>query len=241
MQTPGGLEPECAYSMKIWNLVQYLQRSFELSSSKDQLVGLVRESLARGLWSSYFNELDSWSDERKFHALELLVAIIPPDDQVSVVFSQFDPAEAVIPQYETISPENQQFLVRLRTRCDSVLYAYLSKIAGTPEQRNYLHVVYTIAAADDVLQPEDSDELEATLNKITEILKLHPPTFQPCGSPYVLLDATSHWKVLHRTNYLRDFLSNPERSRLFHYDSGLWSAIVVVRYIKYLGTTYSLK
>ena len=230
MQTPAGLESERAYSMKIWNLVQYLQRSFELSSSKDQPVGLVHESLVQSLWSSCLSELDSWSDERKFHALELLVAIIPPDDQVSVVFSQLDPAEAVIPQYETISPANQDFLVRLKTRCDSVLHTYLSKIAGTPAQRNYLHVLYTAAAAD-VLRLGDS---EASLNKITEILQLHPPTFQPCGNPYVLLDATNHWKVLHRTNYLRDFLLNPERSKIFHYDSGLWSAIIVARYIKYL-------
>ena len=67
-------------------LSHFLQSSFQLSSRKDQLVGLIRESLEETLWFSCFNEVDSWSDEKKFQALDLLVAIIHPENQVSVAF-----------------------------------------------------------------------------------------------------------------------------------------------------------
>jgi len=71
------------------DLSRFLQSSFELSSRKDQLVGLIRESLGESLWSSCFSGLDSWSDETKFQALEVLVAIIHPENEVSVAFSGF--------------------------------------------------------------------------------------------------------------------------------------------------------
>ena len=136
-------------------------------------------------------------------------------------------------QHETFSLANQHFLMWLRTLCDSVLHAYLSKIADTPEKRNYLHVVYSAAITSSVLT-DSSLDLAVFFDDITQILGLYPPIFQRCGNPHVLLDATRRWKVLAHGNYLRDFLLNPERSKLFHYDPGLWSAVVAVRYMKYL-------
>jgi len=113
------------------DLPPFLQSSFKLSSRKDQLVGLVRESLEQSLWSSCFSQLDSWSDEEKFRALGVLGAIIHPENQVSVAFFQLVTAKAVALQYETFSPANQGFIMQLRTRCDSVLHTYLSKIADS--------------------------------------------------------------------------------------------------------------
>ena len=150
--------------------------------------------------------------------------------------SQLDPAEAVVPQYETFSPANKDFLMQLRTLCDSVLHTYLSKIADTADKRNYLHVFYTAADAFRLV-----DSLEVSLSDMTQILELYPPTFQPCQNPCVLLDSTWHWKVLAQANYLRDFLLNPERSRLFYYDPELWSTVFATRYMRYLRTTSNLR
>lgn len=116
----------------------------------------------------------------------------------------------------------------LKTFCDSVLHAYLSNVADTTEKRNYLHVLYTAA---DALRPVNS--LDTSLENLTHILELHPPTFQPFRNPHVLLDAWQ-WNV---ADYLGDFLCNPERSTLFHYDPGLWSAFVAARYMRYLRTS----
>ena len=84
MQTLDVFELERAYRIKVGNLSRFLQSSFELSSRKDQLVGLVRESLEESLWPSRFSELGSWSDEGKFQVLEVLVAIIHPEKEVRV-------------------------------------------------------------------------------------------------------------------------------------------------------------
>ena len=100
MQTLDGLkQAERIFNdhIRVWDPSRFLHSSFELSSTKDQLVGLVRESLERRLWFSHFGELDIWSDEKKFQALEVFVAIIRPDNQVSVAFSQINPAETVVP------------------------------------------------------------------------------------------------------------------------------------------------
>ena len=162
------------------------------------------------------------------------MAIIHPDNEVSVAFFRLNPADAEVPQYETFSPANYNFLVWLRTRCDSVFRAYLSKIADNAEKRNYLHALYTAVIT--LRLPVDSSSLGKFLDDMTQILELYPPTFEPCGNPHVLFEAANHLKVLHRVNYLRDFLSNPERSRLFHCDPGLWSAVVAARYIRHLRT-----
>jgi len=134
-----------------------------------------------------------------------------------------------VAQYETFSPANQDFLMQLRTLCDSVLHTYLSKIADTAEKRNYLHVLYT-AAADVAFRPIDILEGVPDLYAIPQILELSPPMFRPCRNPRVLFDEKC-------INYLRDFLRDPERSKLFYYDPGLCSAVVVIRYMRYLRTT----
>jgi len=139
-----------------------------------------------------------------------------------------------------MSPQNQDFLIQLRTLGDSVIHTYLSEIADTAEKRNYLHVFYTATIAFRLVDPLG---LEASLSDMTQILELYPPTFQPCRNPCVLLTSTSSWKVLGswQTNYVEDFLSNPERSKLFYYDLELWSTFVAARYMRYLRRTSDLR
>jgi len=170
----------------------------------------------------------------------VLVAVIRPENQVSVTFSQLGLAEALVPQCEAFSPANQDFLMELRTRCDSVLRSYLSKIAENTEKRNYLHVLYTTAITLR-LPPMQPRSLEAFLNDVTQILDLYPPTFERCSSPHVLLDAAWQWDIQTEAYYLRDFLWKPERSGSFRYDQGLWSAVVAARYMKYLRITSNLR
>ena len=86
MQTLERFEVERVYS-RVGELSQFLQSAFKISSRKDELVGLVRESLKEGLWSSCFSELGGSSDEKKFQALEVLAAIIHPENEVSVELS----------------------------------------------------------------------------------------------------------------------------------------------------------
>ena len=243
MQTLDGVDPGHIFRnfIKILNLSEFLQSCFKLSSRKDQLVGLVRESLDEHLWSSYLSELGRRSDEEKFQVLVVLVAIIHPENQVTVAFFQLDPAEAVVLQYETFSPANQSFLMQLRTLCDSVIHTYLVKIADTAEKRNYLHVIYTaVDCAFQVMGPD----LGVSPTQISRILASDPSTFQLCGNPDVFIHAiyfsTGQHKQhkQHLTNYIRDFLWNPERSRLFHCDPGLWSPVVAVRFMRYLTTLF---
>ena len=125
--------------------------------------------------------------------------------------------------------------MKLGARCDSVLHTYLSKIADTTEKRNYLHVLYTTAIT--LRLPMEPGSLKTFLHDVTQILDLYPPTFQPCNNPHVLLRSTWQWDIQTQANYLRDSLSNSERSRLFYYDRGLWSAVVAARYMRYLRTS----
>jgi len=129
----------------------------------------------------------------------------------------------VVAQHETFSPANQYFLMELRTLCDFVLHTYLSKIADTAEKRNYFHVVYTTA---DTLPLVSA--LKPFRNDIPQILRFYPPTSQPCRNPRILLDAR------HVADYLNDFLWDPERSKLFYYDPGMWNAVVGARCMRYL-------
>ena len=180
-------------------------------------------------------ELDSWSDKKKFQALRILVAIILPENQVPVQFFWLVPAEAVAPQYVAFSPANWDFLVQLRTLCDSVLHTYFSKIADSSEKRNYLHVLYSAGDALGLRM-----EVKAFRNDMALILEPYPPTIQPCRNPRVLLHTI--WQLnAHVANYVRDFLWDPERSRLFYHDPGLWSGVVARCYVRYLRTTSSVR
>ena len=69
-------------TVKVGSLSGFLQSCFKLSSRKDQLIDLVRGSIEGGLWS----ELDRWSDGKRFQALDVLQAIIYPENEVLVIF-----------------------------------------------------------------------------------------------------------------------------------------------------------
>jgi len=231
VQTLDGRDPEriCHYITEVSHRSRFLRWSFQISPRKDKLIDVVRESLVESPWYSWSSELDSWPDEKKFQALDVLVAIIRPKNLGSDTGFQLAPAEAVAPQHEIFSPENQGFLMQLRTRFDSVLHTYLLKIADTTQKRNYLHAVYTAGM--------DNAHFGCSLDDmiITQILELHPPTFQPCTNLIFLFGTRRHqWNVV---MYLKDLLWDPERSKLFYYDRGLWSAVVAARYMRYVRTT----
>jgi len=166
--------------------------------------------------------------------LDLLVTILRPENEVSVPFSCLDPAETTVPQDEIFSLVAQDFLMQLRTLCDSVLHTYLSKVADTAEKRNYLYALYTPLKGSRL-----GTSLEGSLDDIVQILELYPPTFQPCEDHRLLFIVENDCRNPSITKYLGDFVRNPERSRSFHYDPGLWSTLVATRCIKYLRTTFN--
>ena len=86
MRTLEHFELGRAHDSEVWGLSRLLRFLFLLGSRKDQLVGLAREGLEKSLWSSYIGKLDNWSDGKKFWALEVLMAIIRPEHEVSVTF-----------------------------------------------------------------------------------------------------------------------------------------------------------
>ena len=62
----------------IQRLSDFLYECSFLSSRKDELVEVVRESIATGIWYPCLHGLDNWSDWDRFAALELLVATVDP-------------------------------------------------------------------------------------------------------------------------------------------------------------------
>ena len=54
-------------------LSELIHRCFSRSSRKDQLIEVVCESIATGIWYPCLQDLDIWSDWERFAALELLV------------------------------------------------------------------------------------------------------------------------------------------------------------------------
>lgn len=80
MRTLQGQEQDCDIS----RLSSFLGPAFKFSSRKDRLVEIVRESLAKCLWSSYFWKPDTLPDEKRFEVLELLLAITCPENKVLV-------------------------------------------------------------------------------------------------------------------------------------------------------------
>jgi len=63
-------------------LSRFISHCFDQSSRKDQLVEVVRESIATGTWYPCLRDLDHWSDSERFTALELLVAAVGLRDNV---------------------------------------------------------------------------------------------------------------------------------------------------------------
>jgi hypothetical protein len=64
--------PEALFT-KIRGLSEFIHQCFNRSSRKDQLIDVVRESIATGIWHPCLQDLDNWSDWERFAALELLV------------------------------------------------------------------------------------------------------------------------------------------------------------------------
>ena len=119
--------------------------------------------------------------------------------------------------------------MQLRVICDSVLYAYLSRIADTAEKRHYIDLACTIFG---VLDFESHRMLLDNLHKL-KVFDLHLSDFPPCDLR-VFLNATS-WRVGF-SDYFSSFRWDPERSREFYYEDGLWNAFVATRYMRYFRT-----
>ena len=60
----------------IQGLAEFIHDCFNRSSRKDQLIEVVWESIATGIWYPCLQDLDNWSDWERFAALELLIAAV---------------------------------------------------------------------------------------------------------------------------------------------------------------------
>lgn len=143
--------------------------------------------------------------------------------------SSLHTAEALTPQYEEFSPRTQDLFKTLRTLCDSVVHSYLSKVADTEEKRNYVHAMCT--AVEEIWL---MGHLNLLGDDLPRVLDLNPSLF-PCEDLHVFIATITDTSLL--SGYLRDFLSDRERSRMFHYDPGLWNVFVATRLKRYLETT----
>ena len=103
--------------------------------------------------------------------------------------------------------------MQLRTICDSVLYAYLSKVADTAEKQHYLHALCTAVGGNNWYLPSTSvDTFLDFLDKF-KILDLRLSFFEPYDLRILLVIMTS-WSSL--SDYFTTFRLDPERSREFH-------------------------
>lgn len=131
----------------------------------------------------------------------------------------------------------QDFVVQLRMICNSTLHAYLARIADTEDKRQYLHFSCTAADAYLYRKKMDMDLTHRALYEILEGFELQPANFAPSdlriGSLILTTHMTYHGSFL--SGYLLNFRSDRERSREFHYDAGMWSAIVATRYLRTLS------
>ena len=139
-----------------------------------------------------------------------------------------------LPQVEDLSQATQDsaFVVQLRTICDSVLYAYLSKVADTAEKRHYLALSYTAVENPEVVVLGDLDRFLNHLHKF-KILDLHISVFHPYDLR-VLLVTMSYFYSL--SDYFKTFISDRARSKEFHYDVGQFHTLIATRYMRYLRT-----
>ena len=139
-----------------------------------------------------------------------------------------------VPQFRNSNQVTHGFLVQLRTICDSVLYAYLSKVADTEEKRHYLDLSYTAVRYPGVFYLEELDKFLNHLHKF-EIMDLHLSVFQPYDLRVLLVAMSDHYWLSY---YFHDFRSDPERSKEFHYEGGLLHAFVATRYMRFFRTTF---
>ena len=61
---------------KTERLSEFVSQCFYRSLRKGQLIQVVRESMATGIWYPCLHNLNNWSDWKRFAALELLVAAV---------------------------------------------------------------------------------------------------------------------------------------------------------------------
>ena len=94
------------------------------------------------------------------------------------------------------------------------MYAYLSKVANTPEKRQFLHISCT--AFDDYEElPDDFSDVDRFLDELHELkaLELHHSIFQPDDIRLLLFTVNQSFSFGH---YFSGFRSDPERSREFN-------------------------
>ena len=125
--------------------------------------------------------------------------------------------------------QDSDFVVQLMTNCDSVLYAYLSKIADTTEKRHYLDLSCTTVVGG-LRGRLNFDIFLDDLHKF-EVLDLNLSVFQPYDLRVLLATIGDHFIL---RDYFKNFRSSPERSKEFHYEGGLWHAFVATRYMRFL-------
>ena len=147
--------------------------------------------------------------------------------------SQLLTAVILVPQVEDLAQATQDshFIVQLRTICDLVLYTYLSRVADTAERRHYLDLSCTVLQ---VAVPyfRDLDAFLDNLHKF-EALDLHLSIFQPYNLRVLFVTISDFCRL---SGYFKSFRSDPERSKEFHYEDGLWHAFVATRYMQFLRT-----
>ena len=144
-------------------------------------------------------------------------------------------AETLVPQAEGFSFSratiDSDFVSQLKMICDSVLYACLSKIADTAKKRYYLDLSYTAVTGQNF-----RGGLDAFLNNLHEfeVLDLHLHIFEPYDLrvPLVVIDS-----FVLLSCHFEDLRSDLERSKEFHYEGGLFHAIVATLYMRFLRTT----
>ena len=125
--------------------------------------------------------------------------------------------------------------MQLRTICDSVLHAYFSKVADTTEKRHYLHALQA-AMVNNGIYPRARDLfifLHDPVHKL-KVFDVHPSDFQPYDLS-ILLAIMGDRSVL-GLYYMRDFSADPQRSKEFYHEAGLWITFVVTRQMRYLRT-----
>ena len=64
-------------------LSQFMKECLYRSSRKDRLIEVVRQSIEKGIWYPCLQDFDNWSDWEMFGALEVLVTIAIPEDEVT--------------------------------------------------------------------------------------------------------------------------------------------------------------
>ena len=136
-------------------------------------------------------------------------------------------------EHSTQATQDSDFVVQLRMICDSVLYAYLSKVVDTAEKRHYLDLSYATVAG----QSLGSPYLYMFLDEIHKygIVDLHLSVFQPHDLHVLLVSITSFPD--HLAKYFEKFRSDPERSKEFHYEVGPFHTFIATRCMRFLGTT----